>query len=120
MKNSVILSLLLLSSLGAAVCSCASTRSNKAESEIICGGYTDYRELTEDEFTMFNEVCGEGEMVLTPLSVATQVVAGTNYRFWCRYEAKGSSGHCTVTIFKPLPGRGVPVLSGMEIKENEL
>lgn len=60
MKNSVILSLLLLSSLGAAFCSCASTRSNKAESEIICGGYTDYRELTEDEFTMFNEVCGEG------------------------------------------------------------
>lgn len=80
----------------------------------LCGGYTEQRELTEEEFAMFNSVTGSGDMSFTPLSVATQVVAGINYRFWCRYQDKENSGHCYVLIYKPLPGQGEPRLTSID------
>ena len=89
-----------------------------ADSEQICGGFTGQRELTEGEMAMFRSVTGTGDMTLTPLSVSTQVVAGTNYRFWCRYQDKETSGHCWVVIFKPLPGRGEPELTSIQ-KESQ-
>ena len=70
------------------------------------GAYTDQREPTEEEVAIFRKVTGEGDMVLTPLSVSTQVVAGLNYKFWCRYEdsGRGVSGHCWVVIYMDLKG----------------
>lgn len=86
----------------------------EARQEPLCGGYTEQREPTEMEMEMFSAVTGTGEMTLTPLSVSTQVVAGTNYKFWCRYQDKDAGGHCWVVIFKPLPGRGEPELTSIQ------
>lgn len=88
--------------------------SDLAQPQQVCGGYTEQREPTEEEMEMFRTVTGNGEMVFTPLSVSTQVVAGTNFRFWCRYQDSEGSGHCWVTIFKPLPGHGETTLSSIE------
>lgn len=88
--------------------------SDLAEPEQIAGGFTRQRELSETEMELFRYVTGEGDTVFTPLSVSTQVVAGTNYRFWCRYEGLQKSGHCWITVFKPLPGQGDPQLTSIE------
>lgn len=79
---------------------------------MLMGGYTEQRELTEEEMELFRSVTGDGDTTLTPLSVATQVVAGLNYRYYCRYEEKDGSGHCWVVIYKPLQGE--PQLSKLE------
>ena len=79
----------------------------------LCGGYTEQREPTEEEMALFAAATGNSPEY-TPLSVSTQVVAGINYRFWCRYEAGDDCGHCWITIFKPLPGRGEPSVTSIE------
>lgn len=91
--------------------------SDLAAAERKCGGYTRQRELSEEEMAMFKAVTASCGMTLTPLSVSTQVVAGTNYRFWCRYQDSEGSGHCWVTVFKPLPGRGEPEVSAIDKEE---
>ena len=75
---------------------------------------------------MFRSATGDGDVAYTPLSVSTQVVAGTNYRFYCRFEDTSDGiqrkaadegdkyGYCQVTIFKPLPGRGEPTVTSIE------
>lgn len=80
----------------------------------LCGGYSEMREPTDEELTLFYSVTCTGEFVFTPLSVSTQVVAGLNYRFWCRYDDKtgSSTGRCFITIYHPLQGE--PVLSKIE------
>ena len=89
-------------------CSCApkgEVRTQETE-KTLCGGYTAQRELTEEEMALFRSVTGTGDMTFTPLSVSTQVVAGLNYKFWCRYEDKvhDASGHCWIVIYKDLQG----------------
>lgn len=87
----------------------------KSEKAILCGGYTEQHELSDEDVALFRKVMGESGF--TPLSVATQVVAGLNYRFWCRYDAgsENSPGHCSITVYQPL--QGDPVIS--EIKDDE-
>ena len=70
------------------------------------GAYTDQREPSDEEMAIFRKVTGEGDMVFTPLSVSSQVVAGLNYKFWCRYEDEthGTYGHCWVVIYRDLQG----------------
>lgn len=77
----------------------------------LVGAYGEQRELTEQEMEMFRSLTDGGDVVYTPLSVSTQVVAGTNYRFWCRFEGASDYGHCWVTVFKPLPGQGDPTVT---------
>lgn len=89
--------------------SCGNTKPQQ-----LCGGYTEQREPTEEEVALFTAVTGSGDISFTPLSVATQVVAGINYRFWCRYQDKENSGHCYVVIYKPLPGQGEPRLTSID------
>lgn len=100
--------------------------SDLARPQQLCGGYTGQRELTDEEMEMFRSVTGTGDLVFTPLSVSTQVVAGTNYRFYCRFEDTGDGvqrknaddsdkyGYCWITVFKPLPGRGEPKLTSID------
>lgn len=76
---------------------------NKPAAEVrtehpVCGGYTDFRALDPDDVALFDSVY-TAEPALTPYAVATQVVAGTNYRFLCR-DAKKTE--YMVTIFVPL------------------
>lgn len=80
----------------------------------LCGGYTEQREISDEEMEMFRKVTDGSTTVYAPLSVATQVVAGLNYKFYCRFEESGEngSGHCLVTIYKPI--QGDPQLTGVE------
>jgi len=80
--------------------------------ETLCGGYTELHELSDDDMHLFHKIMGE--TFFTPLSVATQVVAGLNFRFWCRYDniTADSPSHCFITIYKPLQGN--PVISGIQ------
>ena len=96
--------------------SCASANRQQNESQM-CGAYTAQREPTEEEVAIFRQVTGEGDMVLTPLSVSTQVVAGLNYKFWCRYQdsVHDAYGHCWVVIYKDLDGNAT--LTGITKEE---
>lgn len=70
------------------------------------GGWTPFRPLTGDDKAIFdkalNGLCGVG---YEPLLVATQVVAGTNYRFFCNAQVVyPNAPHyaAMVQIFNPL------------------
>ena len=84
----------------------------------LCGGYTEEREPSMEEYQLFREITDSMEgMSFTPLTVQTQVVAGINYRFYCRFSdgsEEYSPGHCWLTIFKPLPGQGEPKVTSLE------
>lgn len=85
----------------------------KEPEEIVCGGYSKEREPSEEDIALLKSVIGQGDMVITPITVRTQVVAGLNYKFWCSYEdaAHGESGHCWIHIYKDLDG--VAKLTGL-------
>ena len=54
------------------------------EKTILCGGYTGQRPLEASDRELFRRAtAGMTGVSYTPESVATQVVAGTNYRFIC-------------------------------------
>ena len=54
------------------------------EKTILCGGYTRQRPLEASDRELFRRAtAGMTGVSYTPESVATQVVAGTNYRFIC-------------------------------------
>ena len=88
------------------------------EDDNLCGGYSGVREPDMDEYQLFREVTDKVEgMTFTPLTVQTQVVAGINYKFYCRFcdgSEEYSPGHCYLTIYKPLPGQGEPVITSIE------
>lgn len=88
------------------------------ENEILCGGYSEVREPDMDEYQLFREVTDTVKgMTFTPLSVQTQVVAGTNYKFYCRFSDvtdEFNPGHCYLTIYKPLPGQGEPTITSID------
>lgn len=71
----------------------------------IVGSYSEYRELSEDEKSFFEEVVKEYEKELfNPERVSTQVVAGINYRFLCSMKDGNATSKVIVTIYKPLSG----------------
>lgn len=91
------------------------------------GAFGDQREIEQEEMEMFRKATAADSLVVyTPLSVSTQVVAGTNYKFWCRFEDKSDGiqrktdddsdkyGYCWIKIFKPLPGQGEPKVTSNE------
>ena len=88
------------------------------ESGQLCGGYSEVREPDTEEYQLFREVTDTVKgMTFIPLSVQTQVVAGINYRFYCRFSdgsEEYSPGHCYLTIYKPLPGQGNPTITSIE------
>lgn len=75
----------------------------ESSNTLVCGGYTTYRVLSSEEEKLFRDTYN-GELQLEPFEVATQVVAGINYRFRCK--EKGSEFIYTVVIYKPLSGQG--------------
>ncbi|MBR2307522.1 MAG: hypothetical protein IKA48_10060, partial [Fibrobacter sp.] len=80
--------------------------------EMLMGGFTDQRALTAEDSAVFAVATKDyAYLKLAPLSVATQVVAGTNYLFVCTTSGFNRPPTETmVKIFKPLPGRGEPEL----------
>lgn len=84
--------------------------------EMLMGGFSEQRPLTAEDSAVFAEATKDyAYLSLKPLSVATQVVAGTNYLFVCEMKAFGGPAVQTnVKIFKPLPGRGAAELIVVE------
>lgn len=84
--------------------------------EMLMGGFSDQRALTAEDSAVFAAATKDyAYLKLAPLSVATQVVAGTNYLFVCTTSGFNRPPTETmVKIFKPLPGRGEPELIVME------
>ena len=79
--------------------------------KLVLGGYTVQRAITDEEIALFETVYNssvEGYVPLTPKTVATQVVAGTNYRFICK---DGNNKKYEVIIYKPAAGLGDPELT---------
>lgn len=83
-----------------------------------CGGYTQQREPTAEELTLFKTAMATLDGVnYVPESVATQVVAGKNYRFVCKATPvvpNPQSFHAAVVIYQPLPGKGEPTITSIE------
>ena len=91
-----------------AACSGSKALKNEEGNERhLVGGYTEQRNLNEEELQLFSNTY-TGEDTLTPVTVATQVVAGTNYRFICK-DPKGNQ--MVVVIYQPLPGQGDPMVT---------
>ena len=84
--------------------------------EMLMGGFSEQRPLTAEDSAVFTAATKDyGYLGLKPLSVSTQVVAGTNYLFTCEMNAFGGPAvQKNVKIFKPLPGRGEPELIVVE------
>ena len=84
--------------------------------EMLAGGYSDQRPLTEEDSAVFIAATKDyAYLGLKPLSVSTQVVAGTNFLFTCEMNAFGGPAVQTnVKIFRPLPGQGDPELIVVE------
>ncbi|MEG2725272.1 MAG: hypothetical protein RR982_05415 [Kiritimatiellia bacterium] len=81
---------------------CKTANSNNPP--MLCGGYTEFRTLETDDVARFSQVTlGTRYEAWKPLQVASQVVAGMNYRFLCK-DTEGKT--VTLIIFQPLPGRG--------------
>ena len=68
----------------------------------MAGGYTQQRNLTKQDKQLFKNTY-KGKDKLTPISVATQVVNGTNYKFICK-DKHGKK--VTVVIYQSLPHQG--------------
>ena len=95
-----------------AVMGCTSQR--MAEREMLCGGYTKFRKPTAEEKALFANTY-KSDTILTPSMVATQVVAGMNYKFRC----KDKKAHTyEVTIYKPLPNQGEPTVTSVNLMRN--
>ncbi len=93
----------------------ANLKEGKTE-EMLMGGYSEQRPLTAEDSAVFAAATKDyGYLSLKPLSVSTQVVAGTNFLFACEMKAFGGPATQTnVKIFRPLPGRGEPELIVVE------
>ena len=84
--------------------------------EQLVGGFSEQRPLAAEDSAVFVEATKDyAYLGLKPLSVSTQVVAGTNYLFVCEMKAFGGPAVQTnVKIFRPLPGKGDPELIVVE------
>ena len=84
--------------------------------EMLMGGYSEQRPLVAEDSAVFAEATKDyAYLGLKPLSVSTQVVAGTNFLFVCEMKAFGGPAvQANVKIFRPLPGRGNPELISVE------
>ncbi|EAQ66956.1 hypothetical protein MED121_13550 [Marinomonas sp. MED121] len=75
---------------------------------MMVGTYGPFSSLLDERAMMcFKEATAHfDDFIYTPVAVATQVVSGTNYAFFCDVNSKESSQvySAMVTIFKPLDG----------------
>lgn len=80
------------------------------DNRFMVGAYADFRSITDDEMQLFRSAYTH-KANLKPQSVATQVVAGTNYKFIC---TDNSDNVIKVIVFNPLPNQGDPKVSSIE------
>ena len=111
MNKACILVLLAAIAVTAGGCEILKGQGDSQESKTMAGAYVPMRQVSEEELELFRSLIPSSDTVYTPLSVATQVVNGTNFKYLCRFEDKVNSttGECIAVIYKPLQGK--PVLS---------
>ncbi|MEG1555654.1 MAG: protease inhibitor I42 family protein [Bacteroidales bacterium] len=82
-----------------------------------CGGcWSDYRIPTIEDLTVFKEAVNFIGATYIPLLVSSQIVAGINYSFMCKYLLTTNpvqEGYAMVNIFKPLPKKGKATVTGI-------
>lgn len=108
--------LLIAAVLTLSSCSCTGSKTKKAtKTQMIAGGYSQQREPNAEELALFKQVTAELDGVkYTPETVATQVVAGRNYRFVCKAVTatrEPKTYKAEVVVYQPLPGQGEPRIS---------
>lgn len=81
---------------------CIELNKKKQTEKQMAGGYTHQRNLTKQDKQLFKNTY-KGKDKLTPISVSTQVVNGTNYKFICK-DKHGKM--VTVIIYQSLPHMG--------------
>lgn len=95
--------------------SCTHKDVTKIERPVMVGGYGLEKKTTSEDKSIFaeavkmNEICKDWK----PIAVSYQVVAGVNYRFICK--DKNGNKH-QVKVFRPLPGRGEPLVFDIDGK----
>lgn len=89
--------------------------------EGIVGGYSKPRNLTDTDVALFEQATAQLQGVeYKPMNVATQIVAGVNYRFLCkarRIDESGKKGkrfYAAIVVHKPLAGQGEPRILSIE------
>lgn len=93
-----------------------------AEDEPMAGAYSAERELTEDDLAVFNDAEGDHDIYYVPRTVATQVVAGINYRFGCVMAHSEDDPDAPITyvfIYQPLEGPAEFVRVSEDINGND-
>lgn len=72
------------------------------------GGWANFRALTEEEKAIFSKALEKFEGVnYTPIAVATQVLSGINYKFFCNSQViypNAPNKTAMVTIYVPVDG----------------
>lgn len=84
----------------------------------VVGGYSKPHDLSEGEQAIFEQATANLQGVeYKPMNVATQIVAGVNYRFLCkarRIDGNGKKGkrfYAVIVVHKPLSGGELRILS---------
>ncbi|MBQ8543831.1 MAG: hypothetical protein IJ434_01545 [Alistipes sp.] len=91
------------------------------ESQGVVGGYSKPRNLTDEDIALFEQATAQLQGVeYKPMNVATQIVAGVNYRYLCkarRIDESGKKGkrfYAAIVVYKPLAGQGEPRILSIE------
>ena len=118
-KLKSILSLALFSALLLAACGGGTPSSSSADSsQQLVGAYTEDRDVTDEDLAIFDAALeGLTGVEYVPEKVATQVVAGTNYRFYAKATTVTQTPeeyYAYVYIFMPLGEDAVPELTEIE------
>lgn len=89
--------------------------------EGVVGGYSKPRNLTDEDIALFEQATAQLQGVeYKPMNVATQIVAGVNYRYLCkarRIDESGKKGkrfYAAIVVHKPLAGQGEPRILSIE------
>lgn len=98
----------------ASLCLVSCNTTSKNTQEVMVGAYSQYNKINSEDDSLFNAVMESYDnLKLTPMKVAHQVVAGTNYKFKC-VDAKKRK--VEVVIYCPLPGNGKAKLLSIDGK----
>ena len=80
------------------------------DSDLLAGGWTDQHDLSPEEMLVFREATKDYYGVdYTPLSVAIQIVKGTNYCYVCSTKSVTNPpqlSNALVYVYRPLPAMG--------------
>lgn len=93
-------------------------RSELSLLESICGGWSKFEPLTQEDVEIFQFATrGLLGVHYEPSSVSRQVVAGVNYRFRCTVipvVLNPEEYDAIVQIYKPLEGEGEPFITSIK------